>query len=370
MGVSGTTLRIDKNVTFQGGTSSGTNNYQLAGSDLSIGGSLKITAAEGTDQIAVSTGNNFTVGGGVTLNGGEGQNAMGISGSTIRIGGNVQLTSLTQTGASNIGISGTILEVGGGIKISQGNDGSNSQISASLASIKGAVSVKTGNGADTVQINSSSFSAKGGIQVQTGAGNSNTSLNLGIGTNVGAIKIVSGDADDFVSVIGAGRIAAYSAALGKGTNSAAINGNGPSGLQIGSIKMLSQSTSAQNDGFSLSYAAVLGATQVNLGEGSSSVSVDSISAGGAFTVITGAGTDTVQIEISSGSESIFTKIVKIQLGAGTDSLTIGGGTAVRKAIFKGPFLADGGADSDTRSIDANGNVFDGPKNIINFEVGA
>jgi hypothetical protein len=171
-------------------------------------------------------------------------------------------------------------------------------------------------------------------------------------------------------ITGTGKVASIAIDLGQGANTGNVQGDSSVGLDVGRLKFVSNSTSAQSDSLSVTRALIRGVTDIAMGEGTSNVSVDSIAALGNFSLATNDGADVVAIETSGGSSSLFEKLARIQLGLGADSLTIGGGLADRRATFNGAFIADGGDGSDTRSIDPNGNVFSPRKTVVNFELGS
>lgn len=369
MNISGANLKLDKNVTFQGGTGTLFNNYSISGGEISIGGSAKVTSGAGDDFLNLSA-STLTVGGGTTLNAGAGINNVIVSGSVVRIGGSVEITSLEQSAETSLTqISSGLLEVGGSVRVTQGNGDSQTIVNTSAALIKGSLKVNTNDGSDTVNITTPFLTTKGGIQIATGEGNSISAIFFAGGT-AGSVKIAGGSGDDNAVITGTGKVASIAIDLGQGANTGNVQGDSSVGLDVGRLKFVSNSTSAQSDSLSVTRALIRGVTDIAMGEGTSNVSVDSIAALGNFSLATNDGADVVAIETSGGSSSLFEKLARIQLGLGADSLTIGGGLADRRATFNGAFIADGGDGSDTRSIDPNGNVFSPRKTVVNFELGS
>ena len=77
----------------------------------------------------------------------------------------------------------------------------------------------------------------------------------------------------------------------------------------------------------------------------------SIHAIGAFALLTGGGTDSINVEqAGTNFESVFDRIVQITAGGGNDKLLIGKSTVADRAIFRSMVLLDGGAGTDTATV--------------------
>jgi hypothetical protein len=321
---------------------------------------LVFKMGDGNDSVTFDPIVPITVQGSVSINGGSGVNT--VTATQLTVGKNLSVTNAVQTTGSDHVF---LLDFSAGGNVTIRNAGGNTSTaierdSAGLSTIKGSVSVTNGTGQDYF------------VMIDTNV-NGNVTINNGHGdaSNVaGALDIYNLYNTAFRSVIGGNLTATYldgatafydglwdtevlgnvtlnhgSGAFGTrmdgfvtklpvlihgnliitgtGANSVAFGtntayGNG-SGLIVGKKFNLTSGGGTAETLYFRNFQAG-GDTSLLLGDGGNTVTIDDSYFGGRFTLLSGAGADTFNLETTAGTTSAtdFHKAVLVNLGTGND----------------------------------------------------
>lgn len=280
-------LTVEKNFSITNGTNStGTDTSSLV--NLIVGGSLTIKNGDGDSSTTIqraSTGAS-TIKHNLTMTNGAGQDEFFLTDTNVK--GNV---TINDGHASAGGTAGEVIVsntanrafpsvIGGNLSVTY-LDGNVFNFDAIRdAEVMGSVTLRHGPGQFETQIDN--FSTSGPVIIH-----GNLSI-LGTGTN--AVKI------------------------GKGV----IFGGG-AGLVVG--KKFTVSSGSGNDTVILNNLRVGRDTNFNLGDGGNNININNSEFAGRFTLITGGGNDTFNVEMDTGTSSAteFDKAVIVSLGLGSDS---------------------------------------------------
>jgi hypothetical protein len=304
-------LTVGKNLTIRNGTNAaGTDRTNLF--DLNVNGSLTVTNGDGDTltQVLRNSAGVSAVRGAVNITNGTGLDYNFLD--DLNVGGNVTVRNGHADAAGNAG--GTEME--------------NIHNTSARSQFRGSVAVSYLDGATTFE---GVFDAEvgGNVAFSYGSGGGNLYFD---GNHTGVPLLVHGS----VSVTGTGAKVVstkYSSGLG------AIIG-----------KNLTVTGGAAADTVTLTRATVNGTTTLNLGAGDNTVTVDDSLFVGPFRLTTGGGADTIKLETATGTGTgtTFVRAVTMALGAGVDSLTLGGSNDANQAlVFAGSFVVHHGADGES-----------------------
>lgn len=351
--------------------------------------SVSISNGAGADHNKVS-GVTVTVNGNVTFNNGmdADQSINTISGRDVFVSGDVSFLNGAGPDANNVGaFSSTSLRVNGNITFTNGAGGSTNSVASSVGLLYGFVGGTTqitsaaGNDQTTIGVNTAALTL-GPVTVNHGAGSdSRTSL---VGSRLlvnGAVAITGTNGEDDVtiaSIVESGLIAQdLTINLGAGDDQEvtifAFAAN--RSLTIGGALAITLADTIADgvvdDGIDLVRVRVQLATTITTGANIDVIRVDDCFFNGTFTLNSGLGDDLVEIERTSGSETTtrFRGAVRVNTGDGADTVRVGNNSAILQAIFASSNVWDGGPQPaglmDTLSLNTNGNFFFGPAAVIN-----
>lgn len=277
-------------ITFRGGN--GANFFALRTSR--IGGSVSVTHQNNDADTDVTGILSTTVNGNVIVSNGTGAASGTFLGASIQ--GNL---SYTTPGSGTDTVLATGLNVGGNITLALG-DGANSFTGETLPVEAGGRFRYTGGaGVDVVALRSdTTFGASATISLGEGANNIGFSGDMGL--FVGSrLRVTAGAGNDVISLVptGARVTKAASFSLGDGNNIFLTND-----FRMGSLSLI---TGGGNDTATLDDLIVVGAANLNLGPGTNTVELASTGAstaassvGGAFTLSSGVGADTIRVGVN------------------------------------------------------------------------
>lgn len=403
-------------VILTGGLGDDVFTFSGAGDTATVGKGIKLTGSDGSDSIFINSrlsavvGKAALTGNAIEFEGGTGNNLLSInSAGAVSLKGNVIFNGGID--ADEVALQSSVLTVDGELKINGGGDvdiatiggskvtlkkavtidmadgGSTVSIGANLVALGSTLSVKGTTGADDMSITVSKFTAGKAVSFDGGAGNDSFTLDASSVLIKGALTITGGGDADTASIRADGLISG-DVTIDLGTSS---DGNqdmslmGRSGL-AGNLKLGGKLTitSLADDGM-IGWTDLLTVTDVTvskvalitLGSADSTAVMDNFNTKDLFTLNTGEGDDTVNIEQNNFfGPSIMSKAVTISLGDGDDTILIGKSSLAGTSDFV-KFLAalqvDGGNHNvgDTRNdFGLNSiNVFVPPatSNPSNFE---
>lgn len=366
--------------------------FTFGAANSTIGGSVQFTGGAGADALLMATDTNLKIGKQVEFNGNGGLDRLEFgSQGTVSIGRDRLGRSVIYQGGSaadRIGIGSSKVALLGSVEMTGAGGNDTLDIDGGLVSVGRSVAgvsvfLDGGQGADQIDLQGSSFTAlgqvfldggteadkldltgahrlvlKAGVRVEGGAGADLLDISADSLAVTGSVQFNGGDDADTAIIKGDGTITgAVSLVLGaasSGVQSADIRSRSglPGSLKIsGSVTVDATLASATTLDFAkLTNIKVGGAVSLLMGEGASSVDIDNIVVGGAFTIDTRGGTDDVQIERDATfGTSLFRKLATIMLGGGTDTLFIGKDSKNNRAVFMADVSADGGAGTDSRN---------------------
>ncbi|MFO0902267.1 MAG: hypothetical protein U0939_04660 [Pirellulales bacterium] len=397
----GTILNITGNLGGGNDNLGLTNNAQgldtlatTAGLDLEAATGLTVAQMQARID-AVTTVRTFALAGSLTVQGGAGNDLIGLVGN---LGGSLtaDLGAAGATGGNALGIDGTtvaggVASIGGGINVTGG-----SQVDALVVEstkVGGSILAKLGAGNNTVDL----FKAqvKGVVSVWGGNGNDFASLDsstvagavsLDLAGGANSVNALSSTLGSWMVTTGAGNDAIDSAALtvrtnvmvstGAGTDEITLHEHGAAGtnvaglLQIltgagnkqievsGQIGVLSIATSSGADDVTV-YDSNITSAVINTASGNDSLTFDNVQVRAALTALLGDGADRLDM---AGFDAVSATILT---GAGNDILTIddadidvfyanlgaGNDTATMTRSSGTVATLDGGSGTDRLNID-------------------
>jgi hypothetical protein len=305
----------------------------------------------------------IAVQGNVTINGGDGNNS--VASTDLTVDKNLSITNGTATTGDVSVIRMTNVSVGGNVTMKSTGGSTSTSIgrnSVGVSTIKGNVTVTNGTGEDAFTMTDTNVDKN--VTINNGHGSSggiagyidiynlsNTAVRSVIGGNLTDTYLDgSGDGYDGLWDLevqgnvtlnhGPGAFATFMdgfltrlpvqihgnlSILGTGANTVDIGkndlfGNG-SGLTIGK-KFTVTSSGGTAETMSFFNLHVGGNTSFTLGNGGNTVTIDDSEFDGTFTLLSGAGADTVDLETTAGTSAAteFRKAVKVNLGGGGDTI--------------------------------------------------
>jgi hypothetical protein len=314
----------------------------------------------GSDAVTFDNANPITVQGNVLVDGGDGPNY--VSGTDLTVDKNLSVTNGTAT-AGLIQTHFMNLSVGGNVTIkSTGGDTSTSiqRNAAGASTIKGNLAVTNGAGTDSFFLDDTNVDKN--VTINNGHGNGssagetlifnnfNSAYRSVIGGNV-TVTYLDGNTSANDTVLdtevlgnatfnhGSGAFRTYFdgnvahvpviihgnlSVLGTGANSVFVGfGYDHTGMLVGKKFTL---TSGGGSAVSAIFfnLHVGGNMSLTLGNGGNTVTIDDSEFDGTFTMVSGAGADTLNLETMNGTNSSteFKKAVKIDMGAGSDQINL------------------------------------------------
>jgi hypothetical protein len=355
------------------------------GVSLSLGNSLTVTGGSSADSFSISGGPLVAIKGAVLLDLGGGSagfgNSVDFNSTIVSLG-----SSLTVKGTSTSGLTlnadATILAVKGLVKVESGSDDAFIQFNSNQMSV-GALELTTGDGLGLIQFFGSKLSIGGSATVTTGGGNDFVDFGYDTVAIKGSVLINTGDDSDAASFSADGSVKGdLTVDLGTGDDgSSSVDIRGVSGiagnLKIGGKLTVTSATTdtgvlGNTETMSLTDVSVGKAIEINLGIVDSTVRINNLIAKDTFTLNTGAGADTVDIEqdVLFGP-SIFTKAIAIDLGGDNDTFRAGFSSTGTSSFVKflGGGAVDGGLGTDTRNdfLNTGTNVIGVAPTQSNFE---
>jgi hypothetical protein len=298
----------------------------------------------------------ITVQGNVTFTGGTGANT--VTATHLTVGKNLSVTNAAQFAGTDI-VQLIDFSAGGSVTVKNAGGNSSTQISrdtVGVSTIKGNLTVTNGTGQDTFQLNDTNVN--GSVTVNNGHGN------LGVG---GQFVMYNLDNTAFRSVIGGNLTVSYldgnasstdylmdtevlgNVALNHGSGdfltdmngyntrlpvvihgSLTMTGTGANSVGFGTVGFGTgvvvdkgfTYTSGGGTAETLAFSnfRVGGDTSIKLGNAGNTVTIDDSEFDGRFTLVSGSGNDTFNLEATAGTSSAteFHKAVLVDLGTGND----------------------------------------------------
>lgn len=316
-------------------------------------GSLSQTGTTGNDAFFFESGY-LTVLGNASFALGAGNNVFLVSDSAIAyFGGNVSVVATI--GDDTAGFASTAVTVMGNVTMNLGN-GTNSAGIGGRVDISGGVSVSGGIDDDTLEIFGDYVRIGRALQMSPGDAGVKNTLDVYADVSVfGSLSYTGGKGNDTVLL---GDFGSSTSILG---NAVVSMGAGFSDMKLhqaafhGTLNVTSASTADQKDELDLAGSLLFSAVTLNLGAGTSLVTVDDNVFCDNFTANLGAGTDVIKLDTDAahtGSNNWY-GVVKINLGAGDDIINLGGAGAETVNFFGKAISIDGGAGADTLTDTGN-----------------
>jgi hypothetical protein len=315
---------------------------------------------DGNDSVTFDPKVPIFLRGSVSIDGGAGVNS--VAATHLTVGKNLSVTNAAQTtGLDSVGL--IDFSAGGSVQVKNAGGDSYTGISrdvTGVSTIKGSLTITNGTGADSFNLNDTNVD--GNVTINDGHGNAagvagfvniynldNTAIRSIIGGNL-TVTYLDGNANTFdglwdTEVLGnvtlnhgPGVFSTYmdgyathlpvlihgnltisgagANSLGFGTNNGSGNG---SGLIVGK-KFTLKSGGGAAETLAFKNVEVGGDTSISLGNGGNTVMIDDSIFSGHFTLVSGVGNDTFNLEATTGTTSAteFKKAALIDLGSGND----------------------------------------------------
>lgn len=343
--------------------------------------------------------------GSVTIRNGRGVSENTITASSFDVHGGVSISSgAAATGVSTHSIFSDLIHIGGTLNIQTGGGDTSTQIQGADVQLGKVALTYAGRGVDNVMIGGgAALSVMGGIAIRTNSGATENSVGSSI-TEVliggdamthlnllGGVNFTASDGENEVMVHGNGRIVGnVNAAMGASsfgnlqlsgnletlaglnvTGQVSVTGGAATflhlGLADGAFGAVTFNGGHNVNSVTLDQVQMHGPVMLSLGAGDDSVRINDATFDSRLSIDMGAGADTVSIEdidFFNGMTS-FMKDVKINLGAGNDTLNLAV-SEVAQATFHSAISLDGG--TGTNLLQTGPNIaYTVPAKIKNFE---
>jgi len=343
-------------------TSSGTINGQPSPFSTPAGvKNLVFKMLGGNASVAFDPFVPIIVQGSVTFTGGTGANT--VTATDLSVGKNLSVTNAAHAAGSSFVLLGNF-SAGGSVMVRNAGGDSFTQIGrgeAGVSTIKGNLTVTNGSGVDTFLL--SDTNVGGHVTVNNGHGSAgvagyfnifnayNTAFRSVIGGNLN-VSYLDGDTAAFDGLYDTELVGNATLKHGRGSfltiidgyatklpvlihGRLTISGAGANSAVFGSLG--SSSGVVVEKGFTLSSGGgvaewlgfwkcqVGGNTSIKLGDGGNTVTIDESEFGGRFSLVSGSGNDSFNVEtvVGTSSATAFHKAVLADLGTGTDHFNLG-----------------------------------------------
>lgn len=390
-GANGLTLTdatVGGKLTVKGGADADTIGF--AGATTRIFGAVNLTLGEGANVLNNTTTSLLHVGGDFTATAGKANDDFLMAGSSVQILGKLSLTigagqdaaGFDVTGDLRIGrdamlkgtglatkrtdltLKGANIFIGGAVTMDVKAGHTNEKLVSPGTIFVGGAAKFTSGGTDSftdVAIGASSGASTvlhigGAVMATTKSPNAGFAISdVAFGTLVGGLN-VSGF-NSIIAELSGSIIGPVKAALATGDDGyffAGTNGGAADPLVLNAVTV-----TAKTNGATLSFLNVIaqGAVTMTGTAGSDTFAVDDVLFLGATKIDLGASNDDFHVE--DGNSPAGTTQVNAPLtflgGAGADTFSFSGGVANRTLNAVATILIDGGADTDTVTLGANGN---------------
>jgi len=376
---SGNNLAIGGAVVYQNGAGDSFNTL-LSWGTLSVG-QVTITNGVGWHDNTIHSYDKTVIRGGVTYSNGAGERTFNtIQGNNIlSVGGNISFVN--GPALQNNGIGGGDVHIGGSITVRNGNGDSSTVVTAdNLLYIGAATRITSGNGKDTVSVGPGINDGDpmpaadiGPVTVNNGDGGSETAIVATRLNVLGSVTVDAGDESDQVVVASAQENGSVAGSvfldLGAGDQQVAgVAASAGHALTIGGSLGIWAEDSTGSNQVALAGVSVRSWTEIFTGDGADEVQITASTFGDEFDLDTGAGQDMVQLE-SAGNITYFRGPVWVELGSGDDAVLLGGDPdSGGLVVFAGVTHWDGGAGLDGLLGRNFGAIFYGPDpDMVGYE---
>ncbi len=334
---------------------SNTNTLEMDPGAKLTAGSLAYTGGTGMEFVDLS-GASFHVLGSMSVNlGADGNSDIDIAPAvTGYVGGNLTFTGAK--GADDLDFNTPDLRIGGGLKFALGAGSNTVDTAGMLLQVAGGMTYTGGKDSDFLVVSNDNFVVARNLTFTSGGTLTSDQLFLRpVNGSVGSVAYTGGAGLDSVLL---GHV--------DGTTTVRLTINGAVSVNLGAglaqfvttdayvhgaTSVVSTGASIDQDGILLQQSTFNGPVTFSLGAGGSLFTASDVFMRGAFTLNTGGGDDTVNLDTSAGTmaDSYWFGTVKILTGAGEDVVTIGTNPMVANAAnhFYRNLIIDGGADADT-----------------------
>ena len=333
-----------------------------AGALVKIGGSINVRQGAGDDVFNFAPGA-LNVGGGVTLDAGDGKNTNTLNATTeCVVAGVVSFTNgkNTGTGTTNTVSASQSLKVGG-ISIANVSALPADTYSNSISSVvfvdQGGLTIAGGAGVDTVTITSPILTVTGATLIQQGGGTNNTlGVTVAAFGHLGAFTVKSGAGNDAATFAGGTMtLASLTIEAGDGTNTVSFtptDGTVEGSLSIANGKTTAGTSITNIGGPATSLLRIGGSLSIVNGDGASSATLGGISRIGGGVLFQAANASAATSFTVNGSSHRIQGGLTVVTGGGADTVTIN-----PQAIHVGGAVAASlGAGDDIFRLNATGTV--------------
>ncbi len=333
----------------------------LVGKSAVTGNAIEIDGGAGSNSLISNSAGTVTLKGNVLFTGGNDADDLSLLSSTLNVDGELRMNGGAGIDTATLG--GAKVSVKKAVTIDMADGSSTVSIGANVVALGSSLTVKGTTGGDDFSISVNKLTTGGAVSFESGAGDDSFSLDAASVLIKGALTITGGADADTVMIQADGLLSgAVTLDLGASSDGdQAITLSGRSGL-AGNLKLagtLTVNSDADDGGlgytdrFTATDVTVSKAVLIDLGSADSAVTMDNFSVKDLFTLTTGDGADTVNIEqnINFGP-SIMSKLAVINLGDGDDMINIGVSSAAGSSAFV-KFLAglqvNGGIGMNTKN---------------------
>jgi|GEM_PF-3682687 len=328
-------------------------NFNITSSGLVFGGGLSLTSGSGADTLKLKT-YEITVGGkGVKLATGTGDDTVTLASADV-LSINGSFSAAIGGGTSSVGISSPILTVRSGFSTAFG-DGAGTFTLGGVVDIGGGLSLSAkGGGTDHFTLGFDRLSVRGAVSFTGDAGTLDVTVTTASqGFRFGALAYATKAGGGTLDIESGGEIFGdFNFKGGAGSNTLTTGKTGYPALNIYGNANITSSTTTGTELVQFAQATVAGTFTAKLGAANSQVELDDTKFGGAVSIDTGVGNDTIKAQLSSTftGSVLFRLPFKFTLGAGDDTVSLGntGGVVFAgNAAALAKVLIDGGAGTDT-----------------------
>jgi hypothetical protein len=319
-------------------------NFQFFNTSLK---NISVTGGAGVDNLQALL-LNAKISGAINVDLGDAETTSNFQFINSRMAGVLSVAHGDSTGASTLAIAGIDSQIGGIEHTSNAAIGTFNIEALGNFVVKGAVNFTGLAGDHEVTFGSVGGGKVGkGISLDLGDGSNQVTASLSSWTTK-SFAITGGTGGDTVFVSGNANLGAVNFSLGAGNNLTSFEGEPGFFLIARTFAFTSTSGTAEADTLNIARLQVLGKFDAKFGDAQSSLQLNDSSIGSIFSVDTGAGMDTVNIDtLDRGTGVTLAKPTTILLGEGNDTLILGGNSASQLLTTKSKFRADGGAGTNT-----------------------
>lgn len=357
-----TDAKFSKNVSLSLGEGNNVTFFEQ-NSATRILGKLSITGGNGGDNFTVGSGGALSVRKNLTLELGNGSNAVNQfpESGPISIGGTYRATG--GTGLDNFQLGGVSFTARD-MFFDLGEGENMAAIGVSSVKVTN-LSLTSGAGNDLISLNGTNFTVKGKLNVRAGDGENQIRVRPSNLLVKGASSFTSGSGSEVLEFTGSGKFAGpVSINLGTGGVGAtpqtlSIFGSVAGFVFANSVTIQTSGDINNTDRIELRSVEVRKKLNISMGDGNSTAVLDEVYLRSSLLLQTNGGNDTVSFERTNFSplESLAMGSVTIRTGAGNDTALIGTGVPGARVDFRGKLSVVDNEGTNTTNAIAVVNLF-------------